>query len=158
MRKKSTHSVLRKRHLEKQPNPKPPNKTKEVFVKSTTYNNSANDELDEYTQTSRMPSKASTALANPYQINDVLQALDEKVESMVEKSQTMIQNGKKPNGTPRWATAFICKVCGKEDTAAHIRDHIEANHLEGISIPCNHCEKTFGSRNALSTHNSRSHR
>ena len=60
---------------------------------------------------------------------------------MMEKSQNMIPDGKQANGTPRRATAFICKVCGKEATGAHIID--EANHLERISIPCDHCDKVF---------------
>ena len=34
-----------------------------------------------------------------------------------------------------------------------IKDHIEANHIEGIVIPCNLCDKTFRSRNALRLHN-----
>ena len=36
-----------------------------------------------------------------------------------------------------------------------IRGHIEAIHLEGISIPCDCCDKTFSSRNALTDHKSR---
>ena len=62
---------------------------------------------------------------------------------MMEKSQNMIPDGKQANGTPRRATAFICKVRGKEATGAHIIDHIEANHLERVSIPCDHCDKVF---------------
>ena len=97
---------------ENQPNPKPPNKTKEVFVEPTAYTNSVKDELDENIHTvETAPSKASTALANPNQINDVLQTLDEKVKSMMEKSQNMIPHGKQANGTPRRETAFVCKVC-----------------------------------------------
>ena len=41
-----------------------------------------------------------------------------------------------PNGPGR---AKICKVCGKEGQSMGIRDHIEANHLEGVSLPCNVC-------------------
>ena len=87
-----------------------------------------------------------------------LSALDEKVKSMMEKGQKMIPNGKRANGTPIQATLSICKVCGKEDTVTHIRNHIESNHLEGISIPCEHCDKTFPSRNALAKHKSRFHK
>ena len=73
-----------------------------------------------------------------------LQELDEKVKSMMEKSQNLI-----PSGTKK---AHICKVCGKEGEGIAIRDHIEANHLEGISLPCNICGKTFRSRNRLRQH------
>ena len=104
------------------------------------------------------PRKASTALANPNQINGDLQALDEKVKSMMKKSQNMIPNGKQANGTPIRVTATICKVCGKMDTFTHIRDHIEANHLEGLSIPCDHCDKDCSSRDVLRKHKAKFHR
>ena len=45
-----------------------------------------------------------------------------------------------------------CKVCGKEGHGRNIKDHIEANHLDGVVIPCNLCEKTFRSRNGLRIH------
>ena len=64
-----------------------------------------------------------------------LQELDEKVKSMMEESQNMISNGKQ--------RARTCKVCGKEGHGMNIRDHIEANHLEGFSLPCNDCERSF---------------
>ena len=51
--------------------------------------------------------------------------------------------------------AKICKVCGK---ATAITNHIEANHLDGVSVPCNLCEKILRSRAALRTHISRYHK
>ena len=78
--------------------------------------------------------------------------LDEKVKSMMEKSQNMISYGK---GNIRKAN--VCKICGKEGQIVAIRDHIEANHLEGISLPCNQCEKTCRSRNSLRMHKSLHH-
>ena len=88
-----------------------------------------------------------------------MQALDEKVKSMMEKGHRMIPNGKQiRNGAPKQATAFICKICGKEGIKKDIRDHIEANHLEGISLPCDHCDKNFSSRNSLTMHNIRFHK
>ena len=56
-----------------------------------------------------------SALAIPNHPRTDLQALDEKIKSMMEKGQKMIPNGKQANGTPRQATSFICKVCGKEE-------------------------------------------
>ena len=73
-----------------------------------------------------------------------LQELDEKVKSMMEKSQNLIPSGKE--------RAKICKVCGKEGAGIAIRDHIEANHLEGVSLPCNACGKDFRSRMILRKH------
>ena len=73
-----------------------------------------------------------------------LDDLEERVKSMMEKSQNKCFNGK--------SRAYICKVCGKGSHVGNIRDHIEANHLDGIAIPCNHCDRTFRSRNALRQH------
>ena len=66
-----------------------------------------------------------------------LEELDAKVKSMMEKSE---------NRNQRNAGADRCKVCGKEGHATAIKDHIEANHIEGIIIPCNLCDKTFRSK------------
>ena len=49
----------------------------------------------------------------------------------------------KGNGNGRMVKVYVCQSCGKEGTRPHIKNHIEANHLEGISIPCNICERTF---------------
>ena len=73
-----------------------------------------------------------------------LEDLEEKVVSMMEKSQHHFDNGKQP--------AYICKVCGKESRHKNMKDHIEANHLEGVAIPCNLCDKTFRSKNGLRQH------
>ena len=77
-----------------------------------------------------------------------LDQLEQMVRSMMEKSENKYANGRH--------LADRCKVCGKEGMGSAIKDHIEANHIEGIVIPCNFCEKTFRSRNALKLHK-RSH-
>ena len=87
-----------------------------------------------------------------------LKALDEKVKAMMEKGQKMIPNGQLANGTPIQTISSICKVCGKEGLAKHIRNHIESNHLEGISVPCGYCDKTFSSRKSLQKHKSKFHK
>ena len=94
----------------------------------------------------------------PNGLSGDLQALDEKVKSMMGKSQNMIPDGRHPNGTPKQTIASMCKVCGKEGLATSIKDHIEANHLEGISLPCDHCGKAFTSRQSLRSHKSRLHK
>ena len=72
--------------------------------------------------------------------------LEERVKSLMEKSQNKIEGR---------GYAHLCKVCGKEGRDNAIKDHIEANHLEGIVIPCNLCDKTFRSRPSLRNHKSR---
>ena len=84
-------------------------------------------------------------------ISDV-EKLDEKVKSMMTKSDNSISNGRQG-----FTKAAICTVCGKEGIATNIRNHIEANHLAGISIPCNVCETLFRSRDALGKHSRKHH-
>ena len=127
---------------EKSTNPKPIHKPKETFKTSQNI-----DDTEE----------ASKVIAVSNQFSGDLQALDEKVKSMMERSLNMIPAGKQTNGTPRRTTALICKVCGKEGLIKEIRDHIEVNHVEGISLPCDYCDKVFSSRQALRHHRSRIH-
>ena len=54
-------------------------------------------------------------------------------------------------------TAFICKACGKGGQRFHTIDHIEAIHLERISIPYDVCDKAFGLRVSLRMHKIRFH-
>ena len=88
----------------------------------------------------------TVAVANEHSAN-MLQ-LDEQINSLMTKSSR--KEGRNP--------IYICNVCGKEDIRGHMRDHIEANHLEGISIPCNFCEKMFRSRNSKAVHVSLYHK
>jgi len=62
--------------------------------------------------------------------------LDEKVKSIMSKSENKVKT-------------YVCNVCGKEGMYTQTKNHIEANHLEGISIPCDLCEKTFRSKHSL---------
>ena len=83
-------------------------------------------------------------LAIPNQTSKELEVLDEQVKCMMEKTQNSTLDGSKK--------AYVCKVCGKEGHNVNIRDHIEVNHLEGVSLPCNNCEKKFRSRVSLRKH------
>ena len=120
--------------------PKPVSPTKELFFS----NASKTPDFD--------------AVETISQFSGDLQALDEIVKSMMKRSENMISSGNQFNGTLRSTTASICKVCGKEGRPTHIQDHIEANHLEGISIPCDVCGKAFGARNTLRMHKAKFHR
>jgi len=95
------------------------------------------------------PTETAIAVQNQtitVNITDV-QELDEKVKSLRVESQNSIPTG--PNGSTK---AHICTICGKEGRGKNIMDHIESNHLEGVSIPCDLCGKTFRSRNSLGKH------
>ena len=87
--------------------------------------------------------KANRSVAFTTPFSGELQELDEQVSEMLEKTHNVAANGK---------TLYACKVCGKEGEKRNIMRHIEANHLEGISIPCNICGKTSRSRHSLTMH------
>ena len=53
--------------------------------------------------------------------------------------------------------ARICNVCGKEGDKINIINHIEANHIDGISTPCGLCGQVFRTRAALRKHKTRHH-
>ena len=76
--------------------------------------------------------------------------LDERVKSMMQKS-----GNRSSNGTHRFN---MCKVCGKEGQFNNIKAHIEANHLDGMTFPCNLCEKAPRSRHALKMHKNTCHK
>ena len=80
---------------------------------------------------------------------DLKKDLDTKCNSMMERTLRRKENGQ---------SLYKCKVCGKEEISGGLKHHIEANHLQGISIPCNFCEKTFGTRNSLANHIHASHK
>ena len=88
-------------------------------------------------------SNLDRALALTSNFSGNWQDLDKKCNTMMEKTLKRKENGN---------LLYKCKVCGKEEICSGLKHHIEANHLEGISIPCNFCEKIFRSRNALGTH------
>ena len=90
------------------------------------------------------PTGENGTIAIPGNFSGDFEELDERVKSLMEKSQNRTANG--------LCFADRCKACGKEGYGRNIKDHIEANHLEGIVIPCNLCDKTFRSRNGLRLH------
>ena len=72
-----------------------------------------------------------------------MQELDEKCNSMMEKTFKKMANG---------LPIYKCISCGKEGISGNLKEHIEINHLKGVSIPCNLCEKTFRSRKTMRQH------
>ena len=92
-----------------------------------------------------------TAVAlNNFSDSTDLDELDTKVKSLMAFSENRI--GKGQGGRAR-----ICMVCGKEGHMKDILDHIEANHINDISIPCNICGKISKSRPGLRQHNQKYH-
>ena len=120
-------------------------KNQDLVEKSTTHQ-------PDMTHERKVQSRSSAVAAIPNASSADLQALDEKIKSMMERGQKMIPAGKRANGTPKQQTSSICKVCGKEGLPKHIEQHIEANHIEGVSVLCEFCSNTFQTRNALRLH------
>ena len=54
--------------------------------------------------------------------------------------------------------SYSCGMCGKNSGRKkdHAKNHVET-HMEGLSFPCQSCDKTFRSRHSLATHKSRYH-
>ena len=78
-----------------------------------------------------------------------MESLDHQVKSMMLVSE---------NANPyQQGRARICKVCGKEGSMHLIMNHIEANHIAGISIPCGLCDQVVKTRNAMRKHKLRHH-
>ena len=84
--------------------------------------------------------------------NTDLESLDQQVKSMMTVSENADPYRKK-NGRAR-----ICTLCGKEGSMGNIMQHIEANHIAGISIPCDRCGFVSRSRHALQVHEYKHHR
>merc|ERR1712055_194362 len=72
-----------------------------------------------------------------------LSELDEQVKSVILKSVNRDSNGK---------SFRVCKVCGKEGYYGNVKDHVETNHIEGITIPCELCGKTSKTRDGFRRH------
>ena len=98
------------------------------------------DQDTQGSKSSRVKIEGTVAVANYF--SGDLEDLEERVKSMMEKSQNQYRDGKH-------GKADICKVCGKEGMKSAMKDHIEANHLEGVIIPCKHCDRTFRSAETL---------
>ena len=73
-----------------------------------------------------------------------LQDLDEQIKSMITKTNISAGLGK--------GFLATCNVCGQQKPFRQMPQHIEANHITGISHSCDLCGKTSRSRNALKVH------
>ena len=94
-------------------------------------------------------SKETTVALTSDKISVDLQELDEQIKSMITKSGVSTNNGQ-----GRMAT---CNVCGKQGALKHMPQHIEANHITGVSHACEICGKISRSRQLSSRHNSMFH-
>ena len=116
------------------------------------------DSLNSESGLNSPPSSSVAVSLSKQEFSGNMQELDEQIENMMGRADTMVKTGNRlRNGEYVMGKAYSCQVCGKEGTMTDIKRHIEAKHVEGIVIPCNLCEKTFSSRQALRNHISAHH-
>ena len=130
--------------------PTPSIKMNQQIELSKKDNNSFNEPMKIETTNETSPGEISVQIvAIPYQLVDGgLTELDEQVKSMMVVGQKKLQG----------RSTRICTVCEKEGSQRLIIDHIERNHISGVSMPCNICQKTFRSRASLKGHNFTQHK
>ena len=112
----------------------------EIFRENTYHHQN-----DQSKATTASDCKSNVALQGSSNFTD-LSDLRQKVKSLMGPSE---------NGVPR---VKKCNICGKEGERTVLRNHIEANHLTGVKIPCHMCSKVFQTRCSQAMHSSRTHR
>ena len=99
------------------------------------------------------PPRKQTKVNNSGERNLIALASNEDYSHVKEKIQENIQ--KIEDGS------WKCKVCGVVKTGPNkyklMTSHIET-HIEGVSYPCQLCDKTFRSKNSLTCHKSNFHK
>ena len=119
------------------------------------------DQINSLNSDSGFKSQISSSIAvapSKQEFSGNMQELDEQIESMMVRGDNLVKTGRlMRNGEYEMGKAYRCQVCGKEGVRSHIKKHIEANHIQGIVIPCNLCEMTFRSRDSLRQHSNAHH-
>ena len=79
--------------------------------------------------------------------------LDRKVNSMITTGHSFLPIKEKRR-------TKMCNVsgCVVEGTQRAVSNHIENTHIQRVTLCCDQCDRSFSTRNALSTHISRSHK
>ena len=118
-------------------------RSEDVLGQSRSLSNENTNEHDNVETSGTVVLQASQSYEN-------VQDLQEKTTSLMERTLTRNSKGK---------PLFACRLCDKRSAHTHeIRRHIEANHLEEVSLPCKLCGKIFKSTNSLSVHIHREHK
>ena len=91
----------------------------------------------------RQSSSSSVALAGSFSDLNTAE-IDQKIEEYLVRAED---------------GSYSCGVCGKAgvSTKQNMQKHIET-HIDGLSFPCQSCDKTFRSRESLRIHKSKYHK
>ena len=85
-------------------------------------------------------------------VDKALMTVDPSVEDLQVKIDSLLERDMDGE--------YRCTVCGKtnkgSDAKKNMKQHIET-HFEGVSHPCNQCEKVTRSRHSLRMHIHRQH-
>ena len=82
-----------------------------------------------------------------------IQEVEERIKTMMRTNEGERLTG----GQERQGFVRVCNVCGKKGTMTNIKEHIESQHITGISLPCNQCLNLFKSRKSLRNHKYKNH-
>ena len=107
---------------------------------------SANKDIFNENGPGQAVSEKALALTDEATNSTDMTILDQQVKSMI----AFIENA--DPYAKRAGRARRCKVCGKEGSSTNIKNHIEANHIAGISLSCDLCGQILGTRDALRQH------
>ena len=84
-------------------------------------------------------------------VKDQIKICPQEFESIEELEEKLKENLSKVDG--KWQ----CIICNKvSPTLYHAKEHVEV-HVEGLSFPCQSCDKTFRSRTSLRNHKNKFH-
>ena len=92
------------------------------------------------------PNFSIAALNEKTEISADMQNLDQKIKSMITRNDTYVQSG------PRMRKMATCNVCGKEGPYISMPNHVEANHITGVSHACEICGYISRSSRGLKQH------
>ena len=112
-----------------------------------------NVDYEHYTETETI--KKENVIRKPRKLSQPIMVANNSAvtntEEIDEKISEYIVRGEDGN--------YSCGYCGKsgDKWKNNMRNHVET-HMEGLSFPCQSCDKTFRSRNSLSFHKSKYHR
>ena len=83
------------------------------------------------------------AVADKIVVNVELEQLDEQISTMIDLTDNLDHLKRK---------LTKCNICGYEAPRSFVVRHIEANHITGVTHPCEICGKTARSRHAMRMH------
>ena len=105
--------------------------------------------LSNFEDQSSKSSYDTTVALRDDKIHVELQDLDEQIKSMITKSEKSL---------PGKGNISSCNACGKQAPYSQLPQHIEANHIDGVSHACDICGKVSRTREGLRKHKAKEHR